>query len=230
MSHRDVGGSNYELLQVREIDGAPRVDCPKQNTQVLFSECQACEHGTVVRLKGAGLPYLICPSENVERKGMQVWPRDAVRSIMTRVVTVRQGLSIEKLVRTFLDEDISAAPVVDEAGAVIGMVSKSDVVFDEIGWKELRDAALSLWPENAERYADMVSEDDLYLHELLRERTVGDVMTRAPVWVAPGVTISAAAEVMAKSGLHHLPVLDEHDRPIGMLGDHELAQWLADQR
>lgn len=230
MSHREVGGTTHELLSVREVNGAPRVDCPHRGEDVLFSECQACEHGTVVRLKGSRLPYVVCPSEGPARAGLTVWPRDTVSTIMTKVVPVRPSLSIEKLVRLFLDEGVGAAPVVDETGAAVGMVTKADLVSDDAGWTKLRDGVLSSWPEGSERDADVLSEDDLFLHELLRARTVGDVMARPLVWVRPDLTISAAAEVMGMSGRHHLPVLGEGDRPVGMLGADELARWVGAQR
>lgn len=225
--HRELGGADYELFEVRERDGAPRVDCPKQGKSVLFSECQGCEHGATVRVKGATLPYVLCPSGGEARIGLQPWPPEPVSAIMTKAVSVAPGLSVEKLVRTFIEEDLTAAPVVGASGEPIGMVTRTDVLSDEVGWTELRDAALSSWPEGTERRGAVESEDELWVHDLLRDRTVGDVMTRGVVWVAADVSIRAAAEVMATSGLQHLLVVDAAGRPAGMVGTAELARWLG---
>jgi CBS domain-containing protein len=227
---KEIGGPRHELLPVRELKGAPRVDCRRRGELVLFSECQSCEQGTVLRLKGSRLPFLVCPSDSDAPGGLQVWPRDPVSSIMTKAVPVKRSLTIERLLRLFMDEGLSAAPVVDEDSKVIGVIAKSDLNFDDIGWTELRDAALSSHPEGVEQHSDMLSEDDLYLQGLLRERTVGDVMPRTLVWVGADVTVAAAAEVMAGNGLHHLAVLGPGDRPVGMLSALELAQWLGSRR
>ncbi len=228
--HRELGGPSHELYPVHESAGAPRVDCPIAGQEVLFSECQGCERGTIVRLKGSALPFVLCPSEGETRSPLKLWRDEPVSSIMTKVVSVLPSTTVERLVRTFLEEGLTAAPVIDEAGEPIGMVTRTDVLSDEVGWTELRDAALSSWPEGSERPASVESEDELWVHELLRARTVGDVMTRGVVWVAGDVSIRAAAEVMATSGLEHLLVVDAGGRPIGMVGTRELTQWLGAQR
>jgi CBS domain-containing protein len=230
MAHREVGSPEHVLLPVREVGGAPRVDCPRRGGAVLFSECQSCEHGTVVRLKGAAAPYLVCPATSDVPAALSLWPKEKVRAVMRPVMAVREGLSIEALVRTLIDENVAAAPVVDESGRPVGLVSRLGVAFDDIGWEALRDAALSSWPPGTERYDAIESEDDLYVHDLLRTRTVADVMTRDVTWVSPELSIEAAAEVMAKNGVPHVPVLDEGGCPIGMLSAFDLARWLADRR
>jgi CBS domain-containing protein len=230
MAHREVGGEDHVMLPVLEVAGAPRVACQRQGGEVLFSECQSCEHGTVVRLKGGEQPYVICPGRAGAPPALSLWPRQTVREVMKPVMAVREGLSIEALVRTLIDDDVNAAPVVDELGRPVGVVARVNVAFDEIGWDALRDAALSSWPPGTERYDAIEGEDELYLHDLLRSRTVGDVMTRNVVCISPELTVSAAAEVMAKNGLPYAAVLDEEGRPVGMLSAFDLARWLGQQR
>lgn len=230
MTLKEIGGPNHELLPVREVKGALEVDCPQRGAKVPLETCRSCPRGTVVRLKGSGLPYLLCPNEGPPMGALVIWPRDPVRSIMTKAVPVKPALSIGRLVRLFAEEEVGAAPVVDELGRLTGMVTKADLSFDDIGWTELRDAALSQWPEGSDRYADLMSEDELYLYELLRDRTVGDVMSRDRVWVSPEVSVSAAAEVMTKSGLHQLPVVGADDVPVGMVSADALSEWLSAQR
>ena len=49
--------------------------------------------------------------------------------IMTRqVVTVPYDWSVDRLARFLTDKSISGAPVVDEAGQVVGVVTLSDIV------------------------------------------------------------------------------------------------------
>src|ERR1043165_3586298 len=95
----------YEVLPVRQVDGGPRVECPHRGS-VPLSQCQRCEHGTMVELKG--VTHLVCPSKQTE-----------VREVMTRVVTVLEHLPIDRLLRTLLDEGVTAAAVVDGSGQLV---------------------------------------------------------------------------------------------------------------
>ncbi len=52
------------------------------------------------------------------------------RDIMTKeVVTVTPQTGVRELAALLLDRKISGAPVVDEAGKVLGVVTESDLVF-----------------------------------------------------------------------------------------------------
>src|SRR3990172_4602125 len=51
------------------------------------------------------------------------------KDIMTKeVVTVKPEMTIEELARLFTKHDISGAPVVDEAGGLIGIVTENDLI------------------------------------------------------------------------------------------------------
>lgn len=48
-----------------------------------------------------------------------------------------------------------------------------------------------------------------------------------PVHLRADARISAAAKAMARTKLKHLPVLDDENRPIGMVSSLDIAQWVA---
>ena len=51
------------------------------------------------------------------------------KDIMTReVVTVTKDITVEGLARLFIRHDISGAPVVDEEGKLIGIVTENDLI------------------------------------------------------------------------------------------------------
>ena len=57
---------------------------------------------------------------------MQTW---TVRDVMTRpVVSVDRGASYRNLVDLLTEKRISALPVIDEAGHVLGVVSETDLL------------------------------------------------------------------------------------------------------
>jgi CBS domain-containing protein len=230
MPHREVGGPDHELFPVLDGDGPPYVECPRQHRRVLFSECQCCEHGTVLRLKGERLPFVVCPSGGEPQALHPQANEGSVRSIMARAIAVRPELSLEGLIRLFIDEHLTASPVVNEVGELVGIVSKTDVVVERLGWNELRDAVLSARGAAAAWQDDLADGRDVFISELLRERTVADVMSRRVIQVSAEAPIAAAAEVLTRTGLHHLPATDESGRPVGMLNSTDLSQWVAYRR
>jgi CBS domain-containing protein/predicted CoA-binding protein len=53
-------------------------------------------------------------------------------------------------------------------------------------------------------------------------RYVGERMTRYPITVTPQSSIESALEKMKKGHFRHLPVVDEHNRLLGMFSDRDL--------
>ena len=53
--------------------------------------------------------------------------------------------------------------------------------------------------------------------------TVGTVMARDPVTIGPEAPLGQASGLMRRRGLHHLPVVGEHGRLVGILTDRDLT-------
>ncbi len=132
-----------------------------------------------------------------------------VRSVMTRnVVTARPDTSFKDLVTTLADERVSALPVVDDEGRVVGVVSEGDLLH-----------RLDLPPDNPHS-------------RLLRRRAsaapagpLGDVaaglMTRPAVTVASNAAVGSAARLMERHGVKRLPVVDG-TRLVGIVSRRDL--------
>jgi CBS domain-containing protein len=225
MSNREVGSENHELFAVRDTDGTPRVDCPARGRTILFSECQCCERGTVVRVKGARLPFMLCPSEG-QRKGLKVGAPDApVRALMRPAVIVEAASPVAELISAIIDNDGCAALVTDVDGRAAGIVTRSEIVIGNHGWTDVRDALLSMKATLGKN--DFESEDDFLLHDFLHARAVGELMTRDFAYVTGDAPISTAADILVRTGLRQLPVLDARSRPLGMLDALDVARWAS---
>jgi len=111
--------------------------------------------------------------------------------------------------RLFAEEQINAAPVVDEAEEVIGVVTTADLirVLDETrdsAWVEtsyLRDVLPFSSPD-----WDNVPED---LQNRWNQLRVSDAMTRGVVRVAPDAPVSEVARMLRKNRVHHVFVIDD---------------------
>ena len=127
------------------------------------------------------------------------WPEGVVRvrDVMARpAVTFRQVMTVGAAVKAMRAKNIRHAPVVDDKGRLVGMVSDRD----------LRSVVLE--PALRDAFED--------LDRVLRSQTVKDVMTWGTVSVKPETLLREAAGVMHASKIGALPVV-EHDRVIGML-------------
>jgi CBS domain-containing membrane protein len=133
----------------------------------------------------------------------------------THWVTEQQ--SVRELLALFVDQGISAAPVVDDAGRPMGFVSKTDIVrqFHRPGAGE--GGAL---PDNLQPWWDA---------ERLSQLTVGEIMTPTVYTFPPETTVADAIAAMAFEGIHHLPVVEASGKLVGMLSALDVLDWMARQ-
>ena len=102
---------------------------------------------------------------------------------------------------------VSAFPVVDDDGKVIGVVSEADMLAKE---------ALESEPEGMPgMIAGMLRRKE---HEKARGITAGDLMTSPAVTVAPEDTVEHAARLMYTRKVKRLPVIDANGHLVGIIG------------
>jgi len=129
-----------------------------------------------------------------------------VADLMRRdVVTVSRSAPIRDVVRLFRQHAISGAPVVDERGKAIGMISETDLT-----WLLTRLDP----PDATANLLDLI---------------VGDVMTGDVFGVAPDATISDLAAYFARTGLGRAVVL-ENGELRGIVSVSDLLGELANRR
>lgn len=116
-----------------------------------------------------------------------------VKDVMTReVVCVSAGQTAADAANLFARERISGAPVVDEQGRCVGILSATDyVLLQGVG-----------------KTPDSTSE---------APRLVRDFMSSGVQSVGPEQTLLTAARLMCVRHLHRLPVLDQQAHPVGLL-------------
>ncbi|WP_203632803.1 CBS domain-containing protein [Streptomyces sp. SID10815] len=118
-----------------------------------------------------------------------------VSDVMTgTVVALAGGAAFKEIVRTLREWGVSAMPVLDERGRVIGVVSEADLLRKE----EFRaaDPVPSAGPDRPHG-ADKA-----------RAVTARDLATVPAVTVGADATLARAARLMARHGVKRLPVVD----------------------
>lgn len=119
------------------------------------------------------------------------------KTVMKRkVITVKENLLASELARLFEAKHISGAPVVDRAGHLVGVVSKSDLVRHEC--------------EGADLYKDSDEPLPKGFHVENPDRTtVADIMTPAVIEAAEDAPASQLARLMRKRHIHRVFITKE---------------------
>ncbi len=131
----------------------------------------------------------------------------AVKDVMTtRVVWVRQDAPFKEIATALREHRVSAFPVLDEAGKVIGVVSEADMLTKEAlagGYDGMPGMITGLLRRKEQGKA--------------RGTTAGDLMTRPAVTIGAGETVETAARTMYKRRVKRLPVIDADGHLTGIV-------------
>ncbi len=138
------------------------------------------------------------------------------------VVTVNSDNTVHDVLEVLAKHRISAVPVVDNAGAFLGIATMADLVRAVIESDKLLDT-------------DFVNDEDgLWAVELIKQRLgselVSSVMTEVVATVTPEETMWKAARIMFGLGLHHLPVVPSKGKLKGMLSSMDFVKLVADSK
>lgn len=140
--------------------------------------------------------------------------------VMTRdVITVAPDDSVRDAALMLLKNRISAMPVLDNQGRLIGVVSEGDLVRRaEIGTDRQRP-----WWQEAFAGSERLARDYIRAHG----RKVSDIMTSPAIFAAPDTELSKIASLMERNGIKRLPVV-ENGRLVGLVSRVDLLRAFAE--
>lgn len=130
--------------------------------------------------------------------------KSTVKDVMTtHVVAVKRTASFKEMIVRMRKSHVSAFPVVDDAGRVIGVVSQADMLNKEA------DLAPGPGPlSGILRFRD---------HEKALGVTAAELMTSPPVTVGPDTPLADAARLMRDRRVKRLPVVNAGEHLIGII-------------
>lgn len=139
--------------------------------------------------------------------------------LMSRdVVLVPHEMSLQGAAHLLSRSHVSGAPVVDESGRCIGVLSTTDFLH----WVENGNARQK--PSESVCHAWQIFGD-----EASPTDTVGRFMTADPVMAAPGASIGAIAQMMLDARIHRVIVVDRDEHPIGIVSSTDVLAVVARQ-
>jgi CBS domain-containing protein len=147
-----------------------------------------------------------------------------VGEVMTpNPITVMPETPLQTAIKLLAEHRISGLPVVDDQQKLVGVISDTDLMWQESGvdappYIMLLDSIIYL--QNPARY-------EKELHKALGQ-TVGEVMNDVPISIPPTQTLREAAHLMNDKKIRRLPVLDpETQKVIGILTQGDIIRDMA---
>ncbi len=139
----------------------------------------------------------------------------------TDVITVTSETPVRELAKIFSENTISGAPVVDDQSKVIGVVTESDLIYQN---KKVHipttvailDAFFFL--ENPEKMEKEMKK--------IAGTKVSDIFAREIITVQQDTSLDEVATLMAEKKVHTLPVLDGN-KLVGVIGKSDIIRTIA---
>ena len=141
------------------------------------------------------------------------------RDIMVSpVFTLTPSATVSDAAKLFLDKRISAAPIVDDKGKILGLVSEGDLMHRaEAGTQRRR--SWWLWP--------FVGEQTLAIDYVkAHAKKVADIMTRDVVVVSPDTPVHEIAALIESKQIKRVPVVS-NGQLVGIVSRANLIQAVA---
>jgi CBS domain-containing protein len=143
------------------------------------------------------------------------------------VLTARPETPLKEAAALLARRGISGIPVVDAAGAVVGVLSEADILVKSRG-EQPRGGIMS-W----------LLEPDFDLQDKIDAKTVGEAMSAPAITISPGRQVHEAAALMIAESVNRLPVVED-GKLVGILTradvvrafartDEEIAEEIRDE-
>ncbi len=143
-----------------------------------------------------------------------------VRDIMShQVINVSANQTMAEAAQAFADNDVSSAPVTDEQGRCVGVLSAADFIKRDSGQDDEFNGRELTQREQAAHAPD----DCLTLKRT--SDTVREYMSSAVQTVKAEATLLDAARAMCAEHVHRLPVL-QAQRPVGVISTMDIVAAL----
>lgn len=146
-----------------------------------------------------------------------------IAQVMTaNPITVKKTTPLQEAITILAENHISGLPVVDDNGKLTGILSETDLMWQETGVEPapyimILDSVIYL--QNPARY-------EKEIHKALGQ-TVGEVMTDNPIAIKSHQTVKEAAHIMHEKKIRRLPVIDEQQNLVGILTQGDIIRTMA---
>jgi len=141
-----------------------------------------------------------------------------VRDVMTSsVITLNVTDNLHDATVKFAINGISGAPVLDESGKLVGMLSESDILEFIKQFQEkikMEYPSISFLSLPLDQIVD--DEEALRTYQEISSKKVEEIMRRDLETVDPDAPLTDAIDLMLQNDMKRIPVM-EHERVVGII-------------
>jgi CBS domain-containing protein len=144
------------------------------------------------------------------------------------ILTVREDWSVERTAEFFVENSISGAPVVQDDGELVGVVSLTDIVLHStLPLSEPSDDSPHDYYVQA--LGRSYSHQEIASFQIAGEplRTVRDIMTPVIYKVAETATVKQVAATMIRHNIHRIFVTRD-DQVVGIIATSDMLKMIRD--
>ncbi|AFZ58132.1 CBS domain-containing protein [Anabaena cylindrica FACHB-243] len=146
-----------------------------------------------------------------------------VADVMTiNPIVVSLETPLKEAIQILAEKRISGLPVINNAGKLVGIISETDLMWQETG---VTPPAYIMFLDSV-IYLQNPATYDRDLHKALGQ-TVGEVMSKNPLTITPDKSLKEAAKIIQEHKVHRLPVLDNAGQVIGILTRGDIIRTMA---
>lgn len=144
-------------------------------------------------------------------------------------ISIHREATIREALETLTDHGFGAAPVIDEAGRPVGVVSRTDLLIHK------RECVPSASTSDYTDFGRDCSDWDLFPEpswpegfsiEVTDRTTVGEIMTPAVFTVSLDTPAAEVVRRMLELKVHHLFVIDANLTVVGVISPLDLLRYL----
>ncbi len=142
----------------------------------------------------------------------------------SEIIVVNETDSVRDLATILLTHKINGAPVVNEENQLIGVVTESDLIYQNK--KVHLPTAVAIL--DSFLFLESPSKVEKELKKISGTQ-VGDICSHEVVTVTPETTLDEIATLMTEKKMHTLPVLDENKELVGVIGQTDIIRTIAEK-
>ncbi|PIR03064.1 MAG: hypothetical protein COV60_02310 [Candidatus Magasanikbacteria bacterium CG11_big_fil_rev_8_21_14_0_20_43_7] len=145
-----------------------------------------------------------------------------VQDVMnTEIVSLPDATPFLQAVQFFLQHNIHGAPIIDNTGILVGVISEKDLL-------------RALYPTSKDFYSH---PEEYFLHDGMQEsmdeakhKQVKHIMNTQLVTASPRMDIIKVGAIMVATGIHRMPVVDSRHTLIGMVSRHDIYKHIMKEQ
>jgi CBS-domain-containing membrane protein len=142
----------------------------------------------------------------------------------TDLITVKKDTDIKTLSNLFIDKKINSVPVVDDEGKLIGIVSETDLVY--------QDASLHIPTVFSIFDSIFYLQSSKHFKEDLNKITgskVKDIMTNKVLSIKENESIYDIASIITEKKFYSIPVVDDNNKLKGIVSRFDIIKSMTDK-